>query len=179
MMQSKSKYAVGLRYGISGGIICCILLFIRYRYMATDPLSFGGFAAVSYLFFLVLFYFTGVARKKQLGGYADFKELFQAILLAIILTELAYAVFSFVYLMYVEPGFFDRFLRTSKANFKKAGWTDERIGVQMDKFKDSFTQLSPANALKGMGMWIVIDCIFGSIFSAVLKKNEQNLQDKI
>ncbi|MEJ7684422.1 MAG: DUF4199 domain-containing protein [Segetibacter sp.] len=122
------------------------------------------------LVFLVLFYFTGVARRKQLGGYADFKEIFQAILLAIVITELSYAIFNFVYLKYIEPGFFDRFSQTSKLNFKKAGWTDERIGQQMDKLKDAFTQLSPVNALKGMGMWIVIDCIFGLIFSTFLKR---------
>jgi hypothetical protein len=178
-MQTKSKYSIGLQYGFAGAVIYCILLFIRFKYFATDPLSYGGFAVSSYLFFLVLFYFTGVARRKQLGGYADFKEIFQAILLAIVITELSYAIFNFVYLKYIEPGFFDRFSQTSKLNFKKAGWTDERIGQQMDKLKDAFTQLSPVNALKGMGMWIVIDCIFGLIFSTFLKKNKQNFQEKI
>ena len=177
-MQTKSKYSIGLQFGIAGGVIYCILLLIRFKYFATDPLSYGGFAVSSYLFFLILFYFTGVARRKQLDGSADFKEIFQAILLAIIVTELAYAIFNFIYLMYVEPGFFDRFSATSKINFKKAGWTDERIGLQMDKLKDAFTQLSPVNALKGMGMWIVIDCIFGLIFSTILKTNKQNLQEK-
>ena len=178
-MTTKSKYSIGLQYGLAGSVISCILLFIRFKYFATDPLSYGGFAVSTYLFFLVLFYFTGVARKKQLDGYADFKEIFQSVLLAILFTELAYAVFNFVYLSYIEPGFYDRFSTTSKMNFKKAGWTDERIGQQMDKLKDAFTQLSAVNALKGMGMWIVIDCIFGLMFSTFLKTNKQNVPEKI
>ncbi|MEO5995799.1 MAG: DUF4199 domain-containing protein [Chitinophagaceae bacterium] len=177
-MKTRSKYYIGSRYGIVSAIFYCILLYVRFHYFATDPLSFGGFAVISYLFFLVLFYFTGRARRKQLGGYADFKEIFQAILLTIILTELAYALFNFVYLMYIEPGFFERFSTTSKINFQKAGWTDERITSQMDKLRDTYTQLSPVNALKGMGMWIVIDCIFGLIFSFALKKSKQDLQEK-
>ena len=169
-MQSRSKYAVGLQYGLPGAIICCLLLYLRFRFFASSPQAFGGFAITSYLFFLVLFYFTGVARKKQLGGDADFKEIFQSILIAIVLTELAYALFNFVYLTYIEPSFFERFSSTAVANFKQEGWSDERIKLQMEKLKDTYAQLSPINALKGMGMWIVIDCIFGLIFSFTLKK---------
>jgi hypothetical protein len=175
MILSKSKYSIGVLYGVAGGIIYCILLLIRFQFFATDPLSYGGFASFSYLFFLIFFYFTGLARRKQLGGFADMKEIFQAILLAVIITELSYAVFNYVYLTYVEPGFFNRFSKNSKQAFQKAGWTDERIGMQMDKLKDTFTQLGPANALKGMGMWIVIDCIFGLIFSTIMKRNKQDL----
>jgi hypothetical protein len=178
-MRTKSKYFIGLQYGVIGSVLCCLSLLLRFKYFATDPLSFGGFAVCSWLFFLVFYYFTGKARRKQLGGSADFKEIFQAILLTIILVELAYALFNFVYLMYIDPGFFDRFSQTSKMNFKKAGWTDERIGMQMDKLKDTYTQLSPINALKGMGMWIVIDSIFGLIYSYALKKDRQNFQEKI
>lgn len=169
-MQTRSKYTVGLQYGITGAVICCLLLYLRFRFFATGPQAFGGFAITSYLFFLVLYYFTGVARRKQLGGDADFKEIFQSVLLAIVLTEVAYALFNFVYLTYIEPSFFDRFSRTAIVNFKQEGWSDDRIELQMEKLKETYAQLSPVNALKGMGMWIVIDCIFGLIFSYTLKK---------
>ena len=86
-MQPTSKYSTGLRFGLIIGLIYAILLFVRFNFFAGSPLSFGLFAIVSYLLILVLYLFAGISRKKELGGYADFKDIFQTIFISILITE--------------------------------------------------------------------------------------------
>ena len=165
-----SKYKLGLRFGLIAGSLYIILLFCRYKFFAASPLSFGVFAIISYLIILMMFLFTGIARKKELGGYADFREIFTSIFIAILITELVYIGFNLIYFKFVDPSFWQKFKTNTLIFMQSRHLTDEQIEQQMKGFKDMDKQTTPFNLIKGYGYSVIIDCVFGLIFAIILRK---------
>lgn len=172
-MKSKVNYAVGLRFGIIAFLLYCVLLFLRYHFFAASLLSLLVFTFVSYLIILIVFFLTGYYRKKEQGGFAEFREIFQSIFIAILLAELGYLIFNLIYLKYVDPEFFNKFKQSMRVFLENANQSDEVIDQQMDKIKDMSDQLKPLNQLKGLGVNILIDSVFGMIFAAILRKKKE------
>ena len=176
-MQPTSKYSVGIQYGLIAGILYCILLFIRYRFFGTNPITFAFFIAASYAAFLVVLFFAGRARKRQQGGYAETKEIFQTILITIVIAELAYVLFNFVYLKYVDPQFFPRFTTNTRDMMERMHAPQEKIDQYVENMKDMDKQMSVASLFKGIATSVVVDSIFGLIFAAILKKRKDIFEE--
>jgi heme/copper-type cytochrome/quinol oxidase subunit 4 len=171
-MTPTSKYSIGMRFGLLTGLLYVVLLFLRYNFFASNPLSFGLCAFVSYLVILMMYLFAGIARKKELGGYADFKEIFTTIFIAILIAEAVYILFNLVYLKFVDAAFWENFRTNTLVYLQKKGLTDEQIEQQMKSFKNVDEQSKPMGLLKGYGFSIIMDCIFGLIFAAILRKTK-------
>src|SRR5688500_14804777 len=171
IMKQPSIYSTGVNFGLIGALAYCILLFLRYNFFAESPVMFGLFAGVSYIIILVIYFLAGRARKKELGGYATFKEIFQTIFLTIVITELVYTIFNFVYLKYIDPDFFNNFKNATLQFLEKSGLNDTQIDQQMEQFDKMDEQFKPIKLLQGLGIWIVVDSIIAMIFSAIMKKN--------
>jgi hypothetical protein len=176
-MTPVSKYRLGIRYGIIAGLLYIILLFCRYKFFASSPLSFGLFAVTSYLIILMMYLFTGIARKKELGGYADFREIFTSIFIAILITELVYIGFNLVYFKFVDPSFWQNFKTNTLIFLQTKHLTDEQIEQQMKSFKDMDKQTTPVNLIKGYGYSVIIDCVFGLIFAIILRKAKPAIEE--
>ena len=176
-MRPPSKYRTGIRYGIIIGVIYAILLFLRYKFFSTTPLSFGIFMFASYLTVLILYLFAGIARKKELVGYADFKDIFRTIFIAILITEAVYIIFNSIYLKYVDPSFFDNFKLVTRDYLEKHGATQNQVDQQMKNFDEAHKQMSPLELMKGFASWIVIDSIIGMIYAAILRKKKDIFQE--
>jgi len=171
-MQEVFKYRVGLRFGLITGLLYAILLFLRYRIFDSNPVSFGVCTAVSYLIILLLYSFAGIAQKKELGGYGEMKDIFQAIFIAILIAEMAYVIFNFIYLKYIDPSFWDIYRSRSLLYYHSVNLTDAQIDQIMKNLKDVDKETRPFGLLKGYGFAVVVDSIFGLIVAAVLKKRK-------
>lgn len=169
-MQPTSKYATGIRFGLITGLIYAVLLFLRYHFFADSPISFRILALVSYLIVLVLYFLAGRSRKKQLKDYADFRDIFQTIFLAILITEAVYVIFTSVYLKYIDPSFWDNFRTVSRNFLEKSGMSQEKIDIQMKNFDEANREMTPWGLVKGYGTWVIIDSIIGMIYSSILRK---------
>jgi len=176
-MQPTSKYSTGLRFGLIIGLIYAILLFVRFNFFAGSPLSFGLFAIVSYLLILVLYLFAGISRKKELGGYADFKDIFQTIFISILITEAVYVIFTSAYLRFIDPSFWDNFKVVTRNFFEKAGMTQDQIDAKMKGFDEANKEMTPWAMVKGYGTWVIIDSIVGMIYSSILRKKKDIFQE--
>jgi hypothetical protein len=170
-----SKYSIGLRFGLLTGLVYAVLLFFRYRFFASSPVSFGLFAIVSYLLILGMYLLTGIARKKELGGFGAMKEIFQSIFIAILIAEAAYVVFNFIYLKFVDPVFWENFKATSVSYYQHLKMTDEQIDQAMKGLKDADQQLKPVGLLKGFGFGVVMDSVFGLIIAAILRRKKPEI----
>ena len=110
-------------------------------------------------------------------GYADFKDIFQTIFIAIIITEIVYVVFNAVYLKYVDPSFFDNFKLVTRNFLEKSGLSQDQVDEKMKTFDDANKQLTPLGLIKGFGTWVVIDSIIGMIYAAILRKKKDIFQE--
>jgi FlaA1/EpsC-like NDP-sugar epimerase len=176
-MQPISKYSTGVRYGLIAGFVYAILLFLRYTFFANSLISLGIFAIISYIIILILFLLTGMARKKELLGYADFKDIFQSIFIAILITELIYVIFNAVYLKYVDTSFFDNLKLSTRNILEKSGLNQDQIDDRMKGFDDVNKQLMPIGLIKGFGTWVIIDSIIGMIYASILRKKKDIFQE--
>jgi Protein of unknown function (DUF4199) len=171
-MQPVSKYTVGVRFGLIAGVLYCIFLFLRYTFFSSAPPSFFYCTVVSYFLILMVYLFTGIARKKELGGYAELREIFQSIFITILITELFYVLFNFIFLKFADPGFLNRFEATSMAYYKKMDMTPEEISTDMKSIKVFSETMKPGGMLKGFGTTVIIDSIFGFIFAAIVRRKK-------
>jgi hypothetical protein len=172
-MNPASKYRTGFRFGILTGIIYVVLLFIRYTFFSSDPSSLFSFALFSYFFVIIgMYLFTGITRKKELGGYAEFKEIFQSIFIAILITELFYIAFNFIYFKFINPDFMDHFRTSSLLYFQKLGLDRGQINMKMAGVDDLMTQLKPKGLVKGYAASVILGSIFGFIFAAIVQRKK-------
>jgi amino acid transporter len=169
MMNLNSRYELGVRYGLITGLIYIVLLFLRYHFTSSNPVFFGLLAIVSYVVILLFFLFTGIERKKQLGGTAEMKDIFQAIFIAILITELCYVLFNWIYFKFIDPAFWEKLRTASLVIIEKAGLTQDQIDEKMKNFKDVDQQTKPLGLIKGYGTSVVVDSIFGLIFASILR----------
>ncbi len=168
-----SKYTVGLRFGLITGSIYAVLLILRYHYFASSPVQFGISAFASYIIILIMYSFTGIARKKELGGYGELKDIFQSIFITILITELVYIIFTLVYLKYVDPAFWENLKKSSVLYFQSLKLSNEEIAQRTKEFKDVDQETSPLGLVRGYGYSVVIDSIFGLIIASILKKKRK------
>jgi len=173
MMPANSKYRLGIRYGLITGIIYILLLVIRYRYTSSNPVYFGLFAIVSYFIILLLFFFTGIMRKKELGGTGETKDIFQAIFIAILIAECFYVLFNWIYFKYIDPAFWEKLKAASLAIMEKAKLPQDQIDEKMKSFKDVDQQTKPRGLITGYGTSVVVDSIFGFLFAIILRTKKK------
>jgi len=177
LMTPVSKYTIGLRYGIITGSLYFILLFCRYKFFASNPRYFVLSAVAGYFIILMMYLFTGIARKKELGGYASMKDIFTSVFIVILITELVYIIFNLVYFKILDPSFWNNFQASTLLQLQKLQTPGEQIDQQMKNFKEMEIQTSPANLIKGYGISVVIDCVFGLIFAIILRKQNPTVKN--
>jgi len=167
-----SKYSIPLRLGLITGLIYTVLLFFRYKYFASNPVQFGLSALVTYVIILTMYLFTGIARKKELGGYGESREIFQSIFIVILITELVFILFNLIYLKYIDPAFWQNLKATSLSYYQSLHMTGEQMEQRMKSFKDVNQQSTPMGLVKGYGFSVIIDSLFGLIFASLLRKKK-------
>src|SRR5258708_28377040 len=131
-----SKYRIGLRYGFITGLLYFILLFCRFKFFSSNPRYFVTFAVVSYLIILIMYLFTAIARKNELGGYADLKEIFTSVFIVILITVLVYIIFNIVYFIKVDPAFWENFQASTLIKLQMLHIPGVQIELHMKIFKD-------------------------------------------
>jgi hypothetical protein len=171
-MPQTSRYTIGLRFGFITGLLYLVLLILRYKYFSYSPIPFFLFSLTGYAVIFFMYLFTGIARKKQLGGYGEIKEIFQSIFIAILIVELVYVVFNFIYLKYINPGFWEYFKTNSLSVYVRNGVPDEDIKERMRGIKTLEDNVKPLGLVKGFGAAVVMDSIIGFIFAIILRRKK-------
>lgn len=165
------KYSLGVAFGLITGLIYIVLLLIRYNFFAYSPVAYNSFALGAYIIILFLFFITGYKRKKQLGQYAETKEIFLTIFIAILITEGIYVLFNYIYLAYIDPDFLLKYLQTTQAFLAGKGMDASGIEEKMTQLKNQSNSINNIGfSLIGWALWVIIDGIIGLIFSLALRK---------
>lgn len=175
-MSTNTRFATGIKYGIIAAVLYIVLLLIRYMFLASSPMIFGGAQFISYFIIIGVFILAGMARKRELGGYADMRQIFQAIFIVILFAEISYALFNYIYLNFIDPTFMERFTQTTADYFGKMGkgkTFDARMEQMQDQIKE---QRQFSTYLTGLAVWIIVDSIVGFVIAVVLKKKRPEMQ---
>lgn len=170
-----SNLSNGLTFGLIAGLIYCISLFIRYSLTSTNVIATFALSFLFYLIVIGVLVFCGVTRRKQLGGFIDLKEAFQTIFVAILVAELIYVIFNFVYLKFIDPEYFDRLKNAMEKFFENSGMSDEQKEKQIEIMNERFDKQKDTGfggiALSYL-IGVAITGVFGLIISLILKKKK-------
>lgn len=169
--ESPKPYALGIKFGLLTGVVYVVLLLIRYLFLASDPRLFSGSIMLSYLIILGCFAVAGIARRKALGGYAEIREIFGTIFIVILIAEVFYLVFNYIYLNYINPEFFQHYTNTVVGYLESSGTDLSRIREQMDNLEAQNEQKRTLlDNLRLFATSVVIDGVFGLVISLVIRK---------
>jgi hypothetical protein len=170
-MNSISKYTIGVRFGLIAGFLYIIFLFCRFKFFSYNTDVYFLSSLIFYFLILLVFLMAGIFRKSELGGFAQVREIFQTIFIAILITEAVYVVFVLVYMKWIDPGFVANF-KTSSLEFFRSNpkLSTEDINQRMVGVDSIVDQMKPSGLIKGYGTAVVVDSIFGFLFSFIIRK---------
>lgn len=170
MSQTSGAARTGLLWGVATGIIYMVLLFVRYRFFGQTTSTLGISSAIAYMVIVVMMILTAHARKKQLGGYATAKELFTPVFIVILIAELCFTVFNYIYLYFIDPGYLERFGRQTMDMMIQMKASEQKIKEFADIIQEQ-KKTSIGTLLLGWAQSVVIDSVVGLIIVFVMKKN--------
>lgn len=171
-MQKRAGVKIGLIGGCIIALFYTLLLWIKFTFFSFSPFAFYVGNFVSYILIIGSFVVLAHQQRIKLGGYAEIKDLFQPIFIAVIFAELAYFLFTYIYLNYVNPTFFASYEQAMIVFAQKQKMPQEAMDAQVQMVKDQATSSKDFWLLfKGVFVrWIVVDSIFGIIIAFLLRK---------
>lgn len=167
----------GLMFGLIIGLVYCVSIFLRYNFLSMGPIMMGVIAFVFYCVVIGLLVFCGVKRRKELGGFISLKNAFQTIFVAVLISELIYLIFNFIYLTYIEPDYADKFMRSMERFIENTGMSDTKKDETLDSMRTQMEiQQEKGQTLKGAAMsyliWVCVTGVIGFIVALIIRKRK-------
>lgn len=172
-MQKELATAHSVKWGIIIGLIYCVLLWLRYSQGATQPILLGMFTLAGYLIVLILLLVSGFQLRSKLGGYIEFREIFKYLFITVIIFELFYNLFNFIYLKYVDPDFFQKLRDATETFMMENNVPQKDIDEMNEKLQgeaDANTRIG--SVVKTLLISIAVSGTFALIFSAIIKRRK-------
>lgn len=177
-MEKETNVSHGLKWGVIIGIVYCFFLFLRYTFGGTNPMMLGLWTFLGYVVVLILLYISGNSRRKQLGGYIELKDAFQAMFIAVLGFEFFYMAFNFLYLKFVNPDFFQNLKDSVEAYMIKNNVDQEQIDKTLENFDTQATKnMNLGSSLLSLAFSVAISGVFAMIFALILRKKREPFAD--
>lgn len=171
MVQIHKTLSTPIKMGIILGLLYSVLIFCQNQFFYSNPVQFAAIKIFCYLIIVGGIFYTGYLRKKELGGYISFQECLKAMLVAIVILEFFYLVFSTVYIKFIDVAFFQKSKAAWQTFFVKNNVPQEKIDESLKKF-DEAGHITFWGLVQSYGFAIIIDSVFAVIFAAILKKDK-------
>jgi hypothetical protein len=174
-MQNERSSSHGFKWGIIIGIIYCLFLFLRFYIGANNAGIFGLITVVGFIVVVILLFFCGRSFRKKSGGYLEMKDAFKTMFVAVLILEFFYAVFTHIYLRYIDPSFFDKFRVSTEMLLSAAKQSQpetDKILKSIDEWAAQSKSLGIFDLLKTYLYNVAITGLFALIFSLILKKKK-------
>ena len=166
--------STGIAFGIIIGLVYCILLFLRWQ-SASNFIQFALIAFITYIIILgIMFYEAFYRRKQEEGNYITLKQLFQTLLISVLIFEFFYSAYNYIHLKFIDPGVIDRMKIAMENMLDKAG-----DNVTTQQKKDSLSKIEElkqatefGKIITGYFTSVAVSGVFALIISAILKKKK-------
>lgn len=168
-MNNTSKFNTGILFGIISAALSMLVIVLRYRFFGNTPQELGFASAAGYGIMVAIFFLAAQARKRQLGGYADVKELFGTLFVIILITEFCFSAFNYIYLQYIDPGYLERFSKSALEWMQKTRVPQDKL-QEFEKALAEQQHTSFGTLALGFAQAVIVDSIVGIIIAFFLKK---------
>lgn len=172
--QTVNSASHGVRWGLLIGAVYAVLLFLRFYLGASSFITFSGLTFVGYITVLVLLFFCGYQLRKANGGWIEMKEVFKGMFIAVLIFEFIYMAFTFIYLKYIDPHFFDK-LRSSTETIllatKQPQSDIDKALESMELMKKQALEMGAFDFIRSYLTYVGVTGLFALIFSFILRRN--------
>jgi hypothetical protein len=166
-----NKFAIPMRMGLIIALFKVILSTIGYKFYAGSWGMSVMFMVIGLAIGIILFIQTGKMQRKEMGGYIDIKQAFQAIFVAALIAVILSVVYDYIYMKFLDPGMSERIREATMATMEKWGAPQESID-QFEKSMDAQESLKLSKQFMGLLTAIIFNGILSFICAAVVKKNK-------
>jgi hypothetical protein len=161
-------------FGIIAAVIYIVLLTIENMFVS-NMLMFYGIKIIGYALFLLMLGILASQIKKSLGGYMDFKTAFGAIFIMILVADIFYYIYTYIYMLYIDPMFLEKMKEGTLAFMSSRNVPQASIDQTAAKFDSQMEQAKHFSLGKNLLSFfssLVLDALFGLIVAAIVKKNK-------
>jgi Protein of unknown function (DUF4199) len=165
-----------MRFGGIAALLYVTGLWILYK---SGPTGLGNTSYRILLFGIIVFVgiIAGISRRKELGGYASLRELFQSVFLSFLIAEIAYAIFMFLLFNNIDPTLsgrmIDYFKEFTRDNMLKANQTAADIAQAMKDIESSRgVKMSVGSAFKQTLLFLSLWGTISILIAAILRKRK-------
>ena len=172
-MERENSGTHGIKWGVIIGIIYCLLLFFRFSAGGNNAGMFGLLTFVGFITVIVLLFICGINYRKRNGGFVEMKDAFKAMFIAVLIFELLYAVFTLIYLKYIDPGFFGKFRNSTESLLiaaKQSPADSDKILEGIDQWANQARTINAFDFLKTYLYNVAITGLFALIFAFIIKR---------
>jgi hypothetical protein len=178
--QSVNSGAHGIKWGLMIGFVYAIFVVLRHSVGGGNPVYYSMLMFAGYTVVLVMLFFCGRQLRKQNGDWIEMKEVFKAMFIAVLIFELFFTITYFVYLKYINPGFFEAFRTNSENLLIEARRPQKEIDDLVAAMDLSRNQILNSNAFdffKTYLYYVGVTGLFAIIFAFFLRRKPPVFQD--
>jgi len=170
-MEKDKNVSFGVKLGIIIGLFYIAIIYLRYSQGAKNPIMFALIATIGFITALVLMFIAALQRRKAYGGYIELKDIFQTLFVTVLIFELFYTIFNFVYLKAIDPNFFQKFKEATENMMLKQGMSQEKVDEQMGKLDTDPAKAASASSIIINYLWsVAVSGVFALIISLIVRK---------
>ena len=174
----QKNISAGLQFGFIIGLVYCLLLFWRWSNVS-NLFMIGINSILGYLVIIGLLFWEAVTRKKNEGGYIDLKNLFQTLFISVLIFELFYSVFNYIYFVYIDPNIVDKMKAGLSIALEKIGnqLTDEQKIEKLNNLDEYNNIANIGKVIRGYFISIAVSGIVALLIALIIRKNKPLLED--
>jgi hypothetical protein len=134
---------------------------------------------LGYLVIIGLLFWEAVTRKKNEGGYIDLKNLFQTLFISVLIFELFYSVFNYIYFVYIDPNIVAKMKAGLSIALEKIGnqLTDEQKIEKLNNLDEYNNIANIGKVIRGYFISIAVSGIVALLIALIIRKNKPLLED--
>jgi len=162
-------------YGIIAGVIYIVLLTIENMLVGSGMLLFYGLKILGFGLYMVILGVLATQIKKSLGGYMEFKTAFGAIFIMILVANVFYYIYTYIYMFYIDPNFMEKLKESTLTFMASRHVPQESMDATAAKFDGQMEEAKHFSIGKNLLSFfssVVLDSLFGLIVAAIVKKNK-------
>ena len=165
---------MALMYGLITGIIYLVIT-TAVNILVGSMITFYAAKFVGFVLYFVIIGIFAARIRKANGGYIEFRELFGAIFIMLLIAGLMSYLYNYLYIEVIDPQFMNK-IRTATVHFMENMKTPEdKIDDALRKFDEKVAESKTFHfgaALLTFLEALVVDCLFGLIVCLIVKKSK-------
>lgn len=168
------KNRMAALYGLLIGIIYIVITSV-VNLKIDDMIMFYVFKTIGYIIYFIIIGYFARSIKRANGGFIEFKEIFGAIFIMILIAATISYVYNYVYMYYIDPNYMDKIKKASIDFMVKLNAPDDQIDATAEKFDGQMAEMKKFSLWKNLltlsGAY-VIDSLFGLIVAVIVRKKK-------